>query len=83
MKKAKPVQIRLGKLRLAVWKNEPEQDQGSLWFNWSLEKRYQKDGEWQSTYTFRDSDAPTAICLLIVGTLRMVKQLVTAQNSDD
>ena len=83
MKQEKPQQIRLGKTRLAIWRNQKETNKRSLWFNWKVEKRYQKDGDWETTHTFRDADAPIVILLLVVGTLRMLKQLIAAQNDND
>jgi len=81
MEKEKPQQIRLGTTRLAIWKNHDESS-GSVWFNWSVEKRYQRDGKWETTHTFRDADAPAVILLLAVGALRMIKQLIAVQNDD-
>ena len=83
MGKGKPENIRLGNTRLAVWKNQSDQDSGSIWFNWSVEKRYQKDGKWETTYSFRDADAPVVVFMLIVASLRMIKQLIASQNRDD
>ncbi len=83
MEKAKPQQIRLGKTRLAIWKNQTENDPRSTWFNWKIEKRYEKDGKWETSHSFRDADAPVVILMLIVATLRMVKELINVQNSRD
>jgi hypothetical protein len=79
MEKDKPQQIRLGHTRIAVWKNE-DKSNGSVWFNWNVEKRYKKDGKWETTQSFRDADAPVVIFLLVVGSLRMIKQLIATQN---
>ncbi len=83
MGKGEPENIRLGNIRLTTWKNQSDRDSGSIWFNWSVEKRYQKDGNWETTYTFRDADAPTVVFMLIVAGLRMIKQLIASQNRED
>jgi len=81
MEKNKPQQIRLGNTRLAIWKNRSEKDSEGFWFTWSVEKRFQRDGNWETTHTFRDADAPVVILLLTVATLRMVKELFASQNA--
>lgn len=83
MQQNKPLTIRLGQIRVAIWKNQSKDDSRSFWFSWNVEKRYQKDGKWETTQSFRDADAPIVILLLIVAALRMVKQLIMVQNASD
>lgn len=83
MQQNKPQVIRLGQIRVAIWKNQSKDDPRSFWFSWNVEKRYQKDNKWETTQSFRDADAPIVILLLIVAALRMVKQLIIVQNAND
>ncbi len=54
--KQKPVhEIRLGRIRAAIWANTRE---GETWFNVTLTRLYQDGGQWKDTSTFRRDDLP-------------------------
>ena len=56
-KKEKPVhEIRLGRIRAALWANKSEN--GDAWFNVTVTRLYKDGDRWQDTATFRRDDLP-------------------------
>jgi hypothetical protein len=55
--KKKPIhEIKLGRIRAAIWKNEA--DNQEVWFNVEVSRSYKQDGKWNDTKTFRRDDLP-------------------------
>lgn len=55
--KKKPVhEIRLGRIRAAIWANNA--NNGDVWFNVTVSRMYKDANEWQDTVTFRRDDLP-------------------------
>lgn len=55
--KQKPVhEIRLGRIRAALWANKSES--GDVWFNVTVSRLYKDGDRWQDTSTFRRDDLP-------------------------
>ena len=55
--KQKPVhEIRLGRIRAAIWANQTES--GEIWFNVTVSRLYNDGTRWQDTTTFRRDDLP-------------------------
>ena len=55
--KQKPVhEIRLGRIRAAIWANQT--DSGEIWFNVTVSRLYNDGNRWQDTTTFRRDDLP-------------------------
>ena len=56
-KKEKPVhEIRLGRIRAAIWANETENRQ--VWFNVTVSRLYKDGDQWKDTSTYRRDDLP-------------------------
>lgn len=56
MANVKPVhEIRLGALRAAIWANSSV---GRTWFNVTITRRFQEQGEWKETTSFGRDDLP-------------------------
>ena len=54
--KNKPVhEIRLGRIKAAIWSNESE---SGTWHNVTLRRLYQLDGKWKETDSFGRDDLP-------------------------
>jgi hypothetical protein len=49
-------EIRLGRIRAAVWANKTET--GDVWFNVTVTRLYKDGDRWQDTATFRRDDLP-------------------------
>ena len=57
MAKQKPAyEIRLGRIRAAVWANENGQD--DVWFNATVTRSYNDGDRWKDSNTFRRDDLP-------------------------
>lgn len=55
--KQKPVhEIRLGRIRAAIWANETENRQ--VWFNVTVSRLYKDGDQWKDTSTYRRDDLP-------------------------
>ncbi len=55
--KQKPVhEIRLGKIRAAIWANTS--DRGEVWFNVTVSRLYKDGDRWQQTTSYRRDDLP-------------------------
>ena len=55
--KQKPVnEIRLGRIRAAIWANQTEQR--DVWFNVTVTRLYKEGDQWKDTTTFRRDDLP-------------------------
>ncbi len=55
--KQKPVhEIRLGRIRAAIWANQTESR--DVWFNVTITRLYKEGDRWQDTATFRRDDLP-------------------------
>ena len=55
--KQKPVhEIRLGRIRAAIWANQTES--GEIWFNVTVSRLYNDGNRWHDTSTFRRDDLP-------------------------
>ena len=56
-KKEKPVhEIRLGRIRAAIWANEADNRQ--VWFNVTVSRLYKDGDQWKDTSTYRRDDLP-------------------------
>lgn len=58
-KKQPAHEIKLGKIRVAIWANEAE-DQ-SIWFNAVVTRLYKSGNRWIGTTTLRHDDLPVAM----------------------
>lgn len=57
MGKDKPVkQVRLGRIRAAIWKNKT--DNGEPWLNVTVKRLYKEGSNWKDAQTFRRDDLP-------------------------
>ena len=57
MAQKKPAhEIRLGRIRAAVWVNEKGQD--DVWFNVTVTRLYKDDNRWNDSNSFRRDDLP-------------------------
>ena len=57
MGKKRPThEIKLGKIRAAIWANESKQDK--LWFNVTVARLYKDNDEWKDTSSFGRDDLP-------------------------
>lgn len=57
MGKKRPThEIKLGKIRAAIWANESKQDK--LWFNVTVTRLYKEDDQWKDTSSFGRDDLP-------------------------
>lgn len=55
--KKKPIhEIKLGRIRVAIWKNQTEGH--DAWFNVEFSRSYKQDGKWNDTKAFRRDDLP-------------------------
>jgi len=55
--KQKPVhEIRLGRIRAAIWANETDNRQ--VWFNVTVSRLYKDGDQWRDTSTYRRDDLP-------------------------
>ena len=55
--KQKPThEIRLGRIRAAIWANQSENRE--VWFNVTVSRLYKEGDKWQDTSTFRRDDLP-------------------------
>jgi aryl-phospho-beta-D-glucosidase BglC (GH1 family) len=55
--KQKPVnEIRLGRIRAAIWANQTEHRE--VWFNVTVTRLYKDGDQWKDTATFRRDDLP-------------------------
>lgn len=55
--KQKPAhEIRLGKIRAAIWANTS--DRGEVWFNVTVSRLYKDGDRWQQTTSYRRDDLP-------------------------
>ena len=55
--KQKPThEIRLGRIRAAIWANEDDKRQ--VWFNVTVSRLYKDGDQWRDTSTFRRDDLP-------------------------
>ena len=55
--KQKPThEIRLGRIRAAIWANEAEN--GNVWFNITVSRLYKDGDQWRDTSAFRRDDLP-------------------------
>jgi len=60
MGKNKPThEIRLGRIRAAIWANETEDRQ--VWFSTTISKSYKNGTEWRDTNTLSRDDLPLAV----------------------
>ena len=50
-------EIRIGKVKAAVWKNTQEET-GKVYYSVSLSKLYRKNDEWKETSSFSRDDLP-------------------------
>jgi hypothetical protein len=48
-------EIRLGRIQAAIWAN---QSQGQMWFNVTIARSFQENGEWKESSGFRRDDLP-------------------------
>jgi len=51
-------EIRLGRIRAAIWENESGQD--DVWFNVTISRLYNDGDRWKDSSTFRRDDLPVA-----------------------
>jgi hypothetical protein len=49
-------EIRLGRIRAAIWANETENRQ--VWFNVTVSRLYKDGDQWKDTATYRRDDLP-------------------------
>ncbi len=57
MGKKRPThEIKLEKIRAAIWANESKQ--GKLWFNVTVTRLYKEDDQWKDTSSFGRDDLP-------------------------
>ena len=57
MAQKKPAhEVRLGRIRAAIWANENGQD--DVWFNVTVSRLYNDGDEWKDTHSFRRDDLP-------------------------
>ena len=57
MGKKRPThEIKLGKIRAAIWANESKQDK--LWFNVTVTRLYKENDEWKDTSSFGRDELP-------------------------
>ena len=55
--KKKPAhEVRLGRIRAAIWANQTEDS--DTWFNVTISRLYKDDGEWRDADSFRRDDLP-------------------------
>ena len=80
--KKEPAQrFRLGNIRAAVWTNTTEN--GEVWFNVEVTRRY-KDGEaWKSAPTFRRDDLPLVALAAVRAYDWIWRQTVPAEPDSD
>lgn len=57
-KKKQPKTIRLGAIVAEVWKNQ--KPDGEVWFNVTLNRSFQVNGDWREANSFRRDDLPIA-----------------------
>ena len=61
--KKKPAhEVRLGRIRAAVWANQTEDS--DTWFNVTISRLYKDDGEWRDADSFRRDDLPIVMKVL-------------------
>ena len=59
MAQKKPAhQIRLGRIRAAIWENQNGDDRA--WFNVTVTRSYSDGDEWKDTHSLRRDDLPVA-----------------------
>ena len=57
LSKQKPMhEIRLGRIRAAIWANQTSEE--VVWFNVTVSRLYRDGDRWQDTATFRRDDLP-------------------------
>jgi hypothetical protein len=75
-------EIRLGRIRSAIWSNED--DDGETWFNVTLGRRYKDDGQWREASSFSRDDLPVAMqALNMAYSWIWNKQLASSRNEED
>ncbi len=58
--KKRPVhEVKLGRIRAAIWANQTEDS--DTWFNVTISRLYKDDGEWRDADSFRRDDLPIVI----------------------
>jgi hypothetical protein len=58
--KKKPAhEVRLGRIRAAIWANQTEDS--DTWFNVTISRLYKDEGEWRDADSFRRDDLPIVI----------------------
>ncbi len=58
-KKRPAHEVRLGRIRAAIWANQSEDS--DTWFNVTISRLYKDDGEWRDADSFRRDDLPIVI----------------------
>jgi len=74
-------EIKLGKIRAAIWANESEKH--NLWFNVTVTRLYKDNGDWKDTSSFGRDDLPIvnkAIDMAYGWILRRERKLEQAQR---
>jgi hypothetical protein len=82
MGKKRPThELKLGKIRAAIWANESEKHK--LWFNVTVSRLYKEDGDWKDTSSFGRDDLPVvckAVDMAYGWILRRERQLEQEQR---
>ncbi len=67
-------ETRLNSIRVSVWKNE--NDDGAVWFNTTINRRYKDGDDWKSTDTYTSlSDLA-----LVAEGVRLARDFIAAQE---
>ena len=61
-KKGPTREIKLGRIRAAIWMNQSQDT--DVWFNVTVSRLFKKDGKWHDSESFRRDDLPIVVLAL-------------------